>query len=329
MISWLTAKGLADLGHQVLLVAPKGSKVPANVELHETTIRESEQQAYSGYWQRLLDYDCIVDHSWQKWSYILKMEGHLKAPILGVLHAPVHTMYNSPPPVPFPCLVAISHDQSKAVQEHLKCNSRVAYNGCDTDFYRPSSIKIGCHKAMTLRRNVRYLFLARISSIKGPHIAVDVARACKVGLDVVGDDTMTGEPELAARIKEQCALSPTLRYIGPQDRNQCVEWFNKNYALLHPNETFREPFGLAPVEAQLCGMPVIAWDNGAMRETIKDKETGFLVKSQKEIEELIKSDAVGSITPERCREWASQFSQTNMIARYEDLCKEAVEGGGW
>ena len=49
---------------------------------------------------------------------------------------------------------------------------------------------------------------------------------------------------------------------------------------------YREPFGLAPVEAQLCGMPVIAWDNGAMRETIKHGETGFLVKTQQEMEDL-------------------------------------------
>ena len=28
-----------------------------------------------------------------------------------------------------------------------------------------------------------------------------------------------------------------------------------------------------------------------------------------------------------CREWASQFSIENMVKRYEELCKEAIEGG--
>jgi hypothetical protein len=28
-----------------------------------------------------------------------------------------------------------------------------------------------------------------------------------------------------------------------------------------------------------------------------------------------------------CREWAMQFSVENMVKRYEELCKEAVEGG--
>lgn len=318
-LAWQQAVGLANKGHKVLLVAPKGSIVPPNVELHETTLGESEKRAYSGYWQKLRTFDAIIDNSWQKWSYILKQEGNLAVPVLGVLHAPVHTMYGSPPPVTKPCLVAISKDQAAAITETIKADSRVAYNGCDPDFYKP----IG------LPRNNRYLFLARISTIKGPHLAVEVAKRCGIFLDMVGDDKLTGEPELVHHIKEQCTIEPKLRYIGPQNRDDCVYWFNLNKALLHPNQLYKEPFGLAPVEAQLCGQPVVAWDNGAMRETIKHGETGFIVNSLEEMEELILTGAVESISPNRCREWASQFSYSAMINRYEVLCEEAIQTGGW
>lgn len=315
MLAWQIAEGLQAKGHDVTLVAPRGSTSAAT--LHETTLGESESQAYSGYWQKLPGFDVIIDHSWEKWSYILKMEGRLPTPILGVLHAPVETMYSSAPPVPFPCMVCISNDQATACSSHLKCASRVAYNGVDVNFYKNSKIK----------RNDRYLFLARISTIKGPHIAVDVANNCKIPLDLVGDDKLTGEPELVNSIKSKCAISPNLRYIGPQNRDECVTWLNTNKAMLHPNKHYREPFGLAPVEAQLCGMPVIAWDNGAMRETIKHGETGFLVQSQEEMELLIKENAVSQIKPKKCMEWARQFSYDNMINRYEELCHEAINGG--
>jgi glycosyltransferase involved in cell wall biosynthesis len=317
MISWQCAEGLYLKGHDVTLIAPKGSKT--NAKLHETTLGESERQAYSGYWQKLNEFDVIIDHSWQKWSYILKMEGNLPKPILGVLHAPVNTMYQSPPPVEKPSFICISKDQSESCKEHFKCESRVAHNGVDTNFYKRTNSK----------RNSRYLFLARISTIKGPHIAINVANNCNVGLDLVGDDRITGEPELLIRVKDACNLTPNLRYIGHQNRDECVGWFNKNKALLHPNQLFREPFGLAPVEAQLCGMPVIAWDNGAMRETVKHGETGFLVRTQDEMENLIRSDAVSTIKPENCIEWAKQFSYENMVSRYEALCHEAIESGGW
>jgi glycosyltransferase involved in cell wall biosynthesis len=99
--------------------------------------------------------------------------------------------------------------------------------------------------------------------------------------------------------------------------------------MLHLTKLYREPFGLAPVEAMACGCPVIAWDRGAMRETIKHGETGFVVRSMEEVVELIRSGAVHSIKRERCREWAQQFSVSNMVARVEELCVEATTTGGW
>lgn len=318
MIAWQIAEGLKAKGHDVTLVAPRGSTT--SCDLHETTLGEPERVAFScGYAAKLHDFDIIIDHSWEKWSYVLKMHGKIVVPILGVLHAPVETMYMSPPPVPNPCLVCISKDQSANAKEHLKCDNRVAYNGVDVDFYKNNYIN----------RNNRYLFLARISTIKGPHIAVDVASNCSIGLDIVGDDRITGEPDLLTYVKQKCVMSPYLRYVGHQNRDECVNWFNTNKAMLHPNQLFREPFGLAPVEAQLCGMPVIAWKNGALQETVKNGETGFLVESQQEMEELIRTDAVSTIKPENCMEWARQFSYNNMVNRYEELCYEAIETGGW
>ena len=317
MISWLCANGLKDKGHDVLLIAPKGSNSKA--EIHETTLMEQEKQAYSGYWERLPKYDVIIDHSWEKWSYILKMEGKLKAPVLGVLHAPVHTMYQTAPPIEKPSFVCISKDQAAGCEEHLKRKAKVAYNGVDTSFYKWNK----------KTRNDRYLFLARMSTIKGPDLAVAAALKCDVALDLVGDDKITGEPALANSIRASCALNPKLRYVGPQNREECSSWFNANKALMHPNKIFREPFGLAPVEAQLCGMPVIAYDNGAMRETVKHGETGFIVKNDDEFVDVIKNNLVSKIKAQTCVEWAQQFSYKNMIDTYEKLCIEAIETGGW
>lgn len=319
MLAWQQAKGLGEKGHKILLVAPRGSTATKNVELHETTQGEPEELAWRYYREKLTAFDVICDHSWQKWSVISRMDGTLKCPSLLWLHAPINTMYGSAPPIDKPCFVSISKDQAAHVKEHLKHEAKVCYNGVDTQHYQP----------LNKPRNNRYLFLARMSSIKGPDIAVDVAKKCKVGLDLIGDDKITGEPDLMKKLQESCALTPGLRYVGPQSREQCAMWFNTNKALLHPNKRFREPFGLAPVEAQLCGMPVIAWRNGAMSETVDNGNTGFIVNSEEEMENLIKEDAVMTIKPEHCREWGMQFSYENMINRVEELCLEAVNSGGW
>lgn len=313
-IAWSQANGLARRGHQVMLIAPIGSEVPPGVDLHGTTQGESERDAYSGYWQKLSQFDCLIDNSWNKWSYILKVEGKFPQPILGVCHAPINTMYASAPPVLFPCLVGISKDQADHITEHLGVSSRFCHNGIDLDFYKAKK---------GVKRTDRYLFLARMSRIKGPHIAVDLARKLRFGLDLVGDDRITGEPELAQRMHMMAVNN--IKYHGGVSRERAVEFFSEGKALLHMAKDFREPFGLAPVEAMSCGMPVIAFDNGAMRETIVHGKTGYLVKTIEEVEGLIKGNAVAQIKAEDCRENARRFSVKAMIDRYEALCKEAIE----
>jgi glycosyltransferase involved in cell wall biosynthesis len=97
--------------------------------------------------------------------------------------------------------------------------------------------------------------------------------------------------------------------------------------LLHPNQRFREPFGLAPVEAMLCGCPVIAWKYGAMTETVVPGETGLLCESMDVLVNHIKTLA-NVLKPEerpRCRNWAMKFSIENMVDGYEALCYEALK----
>jgi hypothetical protein len=47
------------------------------------------------------------------------------------------------------------------------------------------------------------------------------------------------------------------------------------------------------------------------------------------MEDLIRCDAVSKIKSENCIEWARQFSYENMVNRYEELCIEAIDTGGW
>lgn len=317
-LAWQQAAGLAKRGHQVLLVAPKGSEGAPGVELHETTPCESEKAAYSGYWQRLLEVEAVIDNSWTKWSYILKSEGRLKGPVLGVLHTTVNTMYNKPPPVPKPCLVAISKDQAGHVYGHLGIRARTIYNGVDLSVYRSSGAS----------RNERYLFLARISRLKGPHVAVGAAQATGVPLDVVGDDRLVEDLDYAKKIKESCD-PPDIVYHGEKKRSDCVKFFSKARALLHCAMCFREPFGLTMIEAAACECPVIAFDHGSLREVVSHGETGFLVRTPEEMEDLIRQNAVKSIKPEACLSWAERFSNDRMIDGYETAILEAVQNGGW
>lgn len=58
---------------------------------------------------------------------------------------------------------------------------------------------------------------------------------------------------------------------------------------------YNEPFGLIPLDAMACGVPVVAVEEGGYKETIVDGRTGYLVKRDpkliaKKIQYLLKND---------------------------------------
>lgn len=321
-IAYLTAKGLAVKGHEVDLVAPEGSHCEGvNIISIGPERALDEKKSFKIYSSKLNSYNVIIDHSWMKYSYLAKMQG-LKSPVLGVCHAPVRTMYQSLPPIEKLCFVCISNDQAESFKAIFDQETRVCYNGIDINFY----------KNIGVPRTNRFLFLARFSSIKGPNIAIQACKEAGVGLDLVGDTQITNEPELYRQCVSM-ADGEQIRIIGGVSRAETVHWFSKSHCLLHPNKFFREPYGMSPVESMLCGTPVIAWDFGAMRETILPGVSGLLIKNMNELVNQIKQatlpDSFVNKNRDLCRQWAMKFSVQNMVDRYESLCKEAVETGGW
>lgn len=325
MIAWQCADGLARRGHEVTLIAPKGSDYPHNGQtiFNGDPGGWDEKTAYSHYWQHLPGHDVVIDHSWQKWSYVLKAEGVLKAPVLGVMHAPVNTMYQTLPPVDFPCMVCISVDQANHFDALHGRVARVVYNGVDPEFYKPLGIP----------RTKRFLFLARFSSIKGADLAIEACKQAGVGLDLIGDTSITQEPEYFQQCRayaEQINLTrPPETHIkihGACSRGEAVWWYSQAHCMLHPNQRFREPFGLAPVESQLCGCPVISWDYGACRETVG---ASWRVQTLDQMVGLVNDVKNRDIQHSLVRDNALRFSVENMVAGYEQRCQEAVSGDLW
>jgi glycosyltransferase involved in cell wall biosynthesis len=49
-------------------------------------------------------------------------------------------------------------------------------------------------------------------------------------------------------------------------------------ALVYACGAYQEPLGLAPLEAMAYGVPVVAAAEGGLLETVKDQQTGYLVR---------------------------------------------------
>jgi glycosyltransferase involved in cell wall biosynthesis len=99
-----------------------------------------------------------------------------------------------------------------------------------------------------------------------------------------------------------------------------------------------EDFGIAPVEAQACGTPVIAYGAGGARETVVEGETGLFFPEQTpaSLRGAVRAFEARphAFDPERIRQHAEQFSAARfreafaaLVARAWERFQEAGEGG--
>ncbi len=72
---------------------------------------------------------------------------------------------------------------------------------------------------------------------------------------------------------DELGLARHVRFVGFVPTEQLVLWYNAATALVYPS--LYEGFGMPPLEAMACGLPVVASDRGALPEVVG--EAGLLV----------------------------------------------------
>ncbi len=163
----------------------------------------------------------------------------------------------------------------------------------------------------------KLVFLGRIHVDKGTHLAIDVAK--RTGQDLLISGIIQDQQYFDSLIKPHLNQS-SIQYLGPADPVQRDALFKEAYATLHLN-TIPERFGLVMAESMAAGVPVIAMDLGSCREVVKDRETGYLVRT---IDDAV--DAIGRIDRidrRNCRRHVEEnFSLARMAERYERVYEE-------
>jgi len=158
------------------------------------------------------------------------------------------------------------------------------------------------------------LFLSRVESVKGPDLAIRIARKAGKKLILAGN-----RPELAHEMrywkeKVEPEIGHGVEYVGAVDDRQKNELLGKAAALLVPVQ-WDEPFGIVFAEALACGTPVISCPRGALPEIVDEGKDGFLVRTEEEGVEAVKK--IGTIRREACRKKAEErFSTQAAVDQY-------------
>jgi N-acetyl-alpha-D-glucosaminyl L-malate synthase BshA len=128
----------------------------------------------------------------------------------------------------------------------------------------------------------------------------------------------------------------TARDLGLESRVHCLktignveEWYGAADLLLHPSEM--ESFGLAPLEAMACGVPVLAYRVGGLPEVVEDGASGHLLEvgdvegmARRGIE-LLTDERLWAAFSRRARRIAVQrFAREQIVDRYERYFLEVL-----
>jgi glycosyltransferase involved in cell wall biosynthesis len=157
--------------------------------------------------------------------------------------------------------IAISHYIARRIHKTYRRDSVVIYPPVDTDFFVPPP-------ASTAKGQF-YLTASRMVPYKKIAAIVEAFRHLPhQQLIVIGDG-----PDMA---QCQAAAGPNVQLLGHQSAAVLLDHLQRAKAFIFAAE---EDFGIAPIEAQACGTPVIAYGKGAARETIR-ANTGLFFDEQ-------------------------------------------------
>ena len=145
---------------------------------------------------------------------------------------------------------------------------RVIYCGIDWRYYTPAPAS----------RSARPLFayLGRLKRYKGVDIVIR-AFAKMDRTDAMLEIAGTGDyrPELEALVRS-LDLGDRVRFLGFVSESEKLALLRRSWALALASP--KEGWGITNLEAAACATPVLASDSPGIRESVRDGETGLLVR---------------------------------------------------
>jgi len=194
------------------------------------------------------------------------------------------------------------------VKSYYKREALVIYPPVDTKIFFPEP---------TQDEKDYYLMVGRLLYYKGFDIAIKAFNRLRKPLIIVGNG-----PEYA-KLKA-LVRSPLIEFRNSVSDNELRKLYSNAKAFLFPQI---EDFGLVAAEAQLCGAPIIAFNQGGGAEIVTHKKTGihFNEQTSEAIEQAIQEFEVSQFNRREIAKAGERFMKEQFINNF----KKVVRASGY
>lgn len=199
--------------------------------------------------------------------------------------------------------VAISSAVAARIRKYYRRDSEIIYPPVDTAQFPPVS-PTGDY----------YMTAGRMTPYQRKDLIVDAFRDLGRPVKIVGDGR--------DRARLQARATPNVEFPGWVDDVTLRDLYANCRGYLFPGE---EDFGIAPVEAQAAGKPVIAYAAGGALDTVIDGETGvhFARQTPGDLADAVRRFESLTFDPDRIRQNAQRFSSEVFRERFSTFVERA------
>lgn len=172
---------------------------------------------------------------------------------------------------------------SEKTRRYLERPAQVVLHGIDTETFTPIDDKRALRQNVGLSpKGIVIGCYGRLRNQKGSDVFVDamleILRENPAISAILMGRATPKHQNFADRLRhkiEQSNLSDRLHILPEAPVDDMVKWYQILDIYIAPQRW--EGFGLTPLEAMSCGVPVIATDVGAFPELIEDGKTGHII----------------------------------------------------
>jgi D-inositol-3-phosphate glycosyltransferase len=165
-------------------------------------------------------------------------------------------------------------------------NVSVVNPGVDLDLFSPGDQLIARKELGIPQDAIVFTFVGRVQPLKAPDVLIKAAHQFindhptlrkRVRVVICGGLSGSGlnRPESLVSLVKELDLLENVIFLAPSSREKLTLVYRASTLVAVPS--YSESFGLVAIEAQACGVPVIATNVGGLKTTVADNKSGLLV----------------------------------------------------